>query len=82
MVGRVLPFLAYGWISQVVINNRGNKAFVLIQKQSHLFQMRLFLSFLIKGSGYVRGRRGVNHKGKYTPLIFSILVMNIGSRKG
>ena len=37
MVGRVLPFLAYGWISQVVINNRGNKAFVLIQKQSHLF---------------------------------------------
>ena len=37
MVGRVLPFLAYGWISQVAINNRGNKAYVLIQKQSHLF---------------------------------------------
>ena len=38
MVGRVLPFLAYGWISEVVINNRGNKAFVLIQKQSHLLK--------------------------------------------
>ena len=37
MVGRVLPFLAYGWILQVAINNRGNKAYVLIQKQSHLF---------------------------------------------
>ena len=37
MVGRVLPFLAYGWISQVAINNRGNKAYVLIHKQSHLY---------------------------------------------
>ena len=37
MVGRVLPFFVYGWISQVVINNRGNKAFVFIIKQSHLF---------------------------------------------
>ena len=34
-----MPFLAYGWISQVVINNRGNKAFVLIQKQSHFFRL-------------------------------------------
>ena len=43
MVGRVLPFLAYGWISQVAINNRGNKAYVLIQKQSHLFYTALYV---------------------------------------
>ena len=44
MVGRVLPFLSYGWISHVAINKRGNKAYVLIQKQSHLFigQRQLF----------------------------------------
>ena len=45
-----LAFLAYGWISQVAINNRGNKAFVLIQKQSHLFTLSILLLVVLSHS--------------------------------
>ena len=34
MVGRFLPFLAYGWISQVVINNRHSSMQVVIVKKN------------------------------------------------